>query len=702
MKKAITLILLLISPFCLVAQTAISIKPQHDTYLFKGAGTGDEITQGMEPNLISLYQPAVPQWSNIIYLKFDLNDVAKEVATAKLRLYATIKEAHTFDLFTTSLSNWAEDQLSYNNGSTLTGTASSSPIASLAVTGTNTSVGKYFEWDISVVIKDAAARGDRYISLKLQDNYRVPTSGTAIKINFSSKENIANKPELAITYRDISSFALSSLKLNGTSISGFDPTNTKYVVTLPYGSALSIAVAVAQNSSCVVSYNPATNLFGAESERTTKITSTLGTESVVFRVVFEYGPAPTDARLSGIKVDGVDIENFNKDTYTYTQNLPYTSISAPVITPLTFPYSDVIITSTNPTNILSANANDRKATISVKSKDGTATKIYTIEFIVLPKLDIFLAIGQSNMTGRAAMLAGDDAPIDGVYLLTKGGNAEVAKAPLNRYSSLEFMSVTNQIGPAFSFVKKIKAITGNNVGLVHNSLSATAISLWLKGDSSKYYDEALRRLKQMEKFGVIKGIIWHQGEGDSWRTDGGTYYLSRLKTMITDYRTDLGLPNLYFVVGQIGGWVTSYDNFNVYIVTAPTTNTNLSCVTNEGLTYDSAPSNVHFDRASYLKLGERYADLMLKNVYGITLKIDEPSVNGLNESTLAKVFSKDGILKVEEVNQDVSLSIFDTSGRTIISKPLDALRSYSFKIQSGIYIVKLSTPSKVQTVKVVL
>ena len=49
--------------------------------------------------------------------------------------------------------------------------------------------------------------------------------------------------------------------------------------------------------------------------------------------------------------------------------------------------------------------------------------------------DVFLLIGQSNMSGRAPMIDGDDAVLEGVLLLNDQGEWEPARQPLNRYAS---------------------------------------------------------------------------------------------------------------------------------------------------------------------------------------------------------------------------------------------------------------------------
>jgi hypothetical protein len=691
----ITLLFLVALPFFLFSQTTI-IFPTGDTYITKGNTTGNVFTQGMETNLYSFREPTNLVWSTVIYLKFDLQSISSAVGNAKLRLYGTAKEAHGFDVYSTSLSNWVEDQLTYNNAASLTGLASTNPVASLDVVGSTTA--KYFEWDVSTAVTAAIAKGESFITLKLQDRYAVRTTTNAmIQVVFHSKENSSGyKPQLVITPKDISAFKLSDLKLNGVTIAGFNATKVRYDVTLPYGNTAPSVSATQFSSNYTLKHTPATNLFGTESQRTTKVVNTndLATDSVVFKVVFNYAAAPTDARLDTLRLNGVDVENFNMNKLAYKNYLPYTTTVSPTIQALGFNRS-ASITITNPTN-LKGTLQERMASILVKSQDNSSSKTYTIEFEILPKLDIFLAIGQSNMSGRGILIPGDSANIANVYLLTKGANVEIAANPLNKYSSLEYMANTNLIGPANSFVKMMRDKTGNSIGIVHNSLGATKISQWMKGSTDKFYEEALRRLKEMRKFGDIKGVIWHQGEGDSWAT---TTYLASLKQMITDYRTDLSLPNLFFVVGQVGQWVTSYQTFNTVIPTVSTVITNTECASSLGLVPTGGVlTDPHFDRASQIILGERYATIMLKNVYGITAV---PAIKE-NIMKMAKIIAANKTIRIEGITQNLNVNIIDLTGKCLVKKNLHASDNYSVALPSGVYIVQLSASGNIQTMKVIL
>ena len=52
------------------------------------------------------------------------------------------------------------------------------------------------------------------------------------------------------------------------------------------------------------------------------------------------------------------------------------------------------------------------------------------------------------------------------------------------------------------------------------------------------------------KDGVLKGILWHQGEADS-RPDRAGVYEAKLHALIARLRDDLGAPDVPFIAGQM-------------------------------------------------------------------------------------------------------------------------------------------------------
>ncbi|MGJ8734646.1 MAG: sialate O-acetylesterase [Cellulophaga sp.] len=222
-------------------------------------------------------------------------------------------------------------------------------------------------------------------------------------------------------------------------------------------------------------------------------------------------------------------------------------------------------------------------------------------------MEIYLLIGQSNMAGRATIELQDKDSINNVFLFT--GNQEKpwekAANPLNKYSTIRKKIAMQKLGPGYGFAKEmIKANAGNKIGLVVNAKGGTSIEAWKPGEP--FYNEAVSQTKKALKYGVLKGIIWHQGEANASRYNT---YMSKITELITALRQDLQMPDLAFVAGQLSSDKPQRNNFNKMILELPDNVKNTGVALTEGLT---TIDSTHFDSASQRLLGKRYAEEMLK------------------------------------------------------------------------------------------
>ena len=193
--------------------------------------------------------------------------------------------------------------------------------------------------------------------------------------------------------------------------------------------------------------------------------------------------------------------------------------------------------------------------------------IYLLSFLLLQSLfafagnvkenvpssfDLYVCIGQSNMAGRATLTPEVMDTLQNVYLLNDKGNFEPAVNPLNRYSTVRKDLSMQRLGPAYGFAKEMARQTKRPVGLVVNARGGPSINSWLKGSKDGYYEEALSRVRiAMKQGGVLKSILWHQGEADCHHPEA---YKEKIIQLMTDLRNDLGMPDLPVVVGQIAQW----------------------------------------------------------------------------------------------------------------------------------------------------
>jgi hypothetical protein len=102
-------------------------------------------------------------------------------------------------------------------------------------------------------------------------------------------------------------------------------------------------------------------------------------------------------------------------------------------------------------------------------------------------------------------------------------------------------------------------------------------------------------------------MMWHQGESDSGLSTA--VYKDRLKEFIGAIRTDLGKPDLPFLIGEL--IQSSYANTRSAQRQAAAETSNASFISSVALRGDS--TTIHFDTTGQLDFGRRYAERMLQS-----------------------------------------------------------------------------------------
>lgn len=220
---------------------------------------------------------------------------------------------------------------------------------------------------------------------------------------------------------------------------------------------------------------------------------------------------------------------------------------------------------------------------------------------------VYLLIGQSNMAGRAPFNEEEAALMERCFLLNDEGNWVLAANPLNRFSTIRKDISMQRMNPGYGFSKTIlQANKDISLGLVVNAKGGTKIEQWEKG--TDFYRDAVKRALAAKETGTLKGILWHQGEGNSKNPEG---YMDKLSQLVSDLRQDLGVPNLPFVAGQIYTHPEIKPHtkqINDMLAGIADEIPFTAYVSSDGLTvYDSS----HFDTPSMKLLGKRYAEAIV-------------------------------------------------------------------------------------------
>ncbi|WP_159474987.1 sialate O-acetylesterase [Dyadobacter sp. 3J3] len=222
---------------------------------------------------------------------------------------------------------------------------------------------------------------------------------------------------------------------------------------------------------------------------------------------------------------------------------------------------------------------------------------------------LFLLAGQSNMAGRGVVENEDKTTHPRVWMLNKSNQWELAAEPLH----FDKPTVAG-VGPGLAFAKEMAKMDTNIViGLIPCAVGGSPIGVW---EPEKYYeptktypyDDAIQRTNIAMQKGILKGILWQQGESDS-DSILSIIYLTKLELLVKNFRKNLKIKDLPFVAGKIADFYIAnhaYANkVNEAIEQLPNQTKYTAVVSSAGLKHKG--DDTHFDSASARELGKRYA-----------------------------------------------------------------------------------------------
>ena len=225
---------------------------------------------------------------------------------------------------------------------------------------------------------------------------------------------------------------------------------------------------------------------------------------------------------------------------------------------------------------------------------------------------LYLLVGQSNMAGRGRIESQDLAIHPRVLCLDQNGRWVVAMDPLHTDKP-----AIAGVGLGTTFGKTMaEAHPGTVIGLIPCAVGGTTLSQWAKGAPpvepwGHLYDNAVQRTRLALKDGVLKGILWHQGEGDA--SAGATaVYRERLTRLVADFRADLQAPDVPFVAGMLGVWDperhAGRQAFNENLAGLAEWFPRAGVVSADGLEHGG--DGTHFGSPALREFGRRYAQVL--------------------------------------------------------------------------------------------
>ena len=328
-----------------------------------------------------------------------------------------------------------------------------------------------------------------------------------------------------------------------------------------------------------------------------------------------------------------------------------------------------------------------------------------------PNFHIYLAFGQSNMEGQGPIEA-QDSTVDSRFQVLWSADDGSCHQDVSEGEWIDAVPPLSHckgagLSPADYFGRTMVEKMDSNirVGIVNVSVAGCSIQLFDKDDYLTYVDKKknvnwmiqrintyggnpygrlIEMAKKAQEDGVIKGIIFHQGETDA--TD--TTWPSKVKKVYDNIIEDLGLgDDIPFLAGEVlRGGLSSGANQNISKL--PRQSKNFYVISSEGFNQAlDDGQNVHFTSQEYRDFGKRYAQKMIE-VLGDKIEPVPVSSSSVESSSAKSSSSK--AKSSSSVKSSSSKAVSSSSAKSSSSKA----KSSSSKAKSSSSKAKSSSSKK--------
>ena len=265
--------------------------------------------------------------------------------------------------------------------------------------------------------------------------------------------------------------------------------------------------------------------------------------------------------------------------------------------------------------------------------------------------DVFLAAGQSNMSGYSGNLINPEAPSDRVHLF---GNDYVWKRgtePMD--GGTDQVDLVSSEAPLHSlmlrFAKELEQAAGVPIAVIPGPLGGTNLYAQWQRDAADHahrgtlYGSLLHRARAQAYATPPRGLLWYQGESDAGR--GTALYRADLERLMAQYREDLAHPGLWFGIVQLA----TYDAANLQ-TWLPIQEAQRQTVLADPQSVLAAAVDlprsdaIHLSVAGYKTLGARLARELAEHAYGLPVDASAQLVSARitgNQRTIELVYDRD-------------------------------------------------------------
>lgn len=226
---------------------------------------------------------------------------------------------------------------------------------------------------------------------------------------------------------------------------------------------------------------------------------------------------------------------------------------------------------------------------------------------------VFILAGQSNMAGRGKVEPMDTIPDPRILTINKTGEVILAKEPLHFYEP-----TLTGLDCGLSFGKKLLNYIPDSVSilLLPTAVGGSAIQQWI-GDETYRNVSLFSNFKEKtaigKQHGIIKAILWHQGESDSASPETIEIYDKQLGVLFSKFRTEVGNPTLSICFGRLGSFSKtdeSWQAINAKMEDYQKTDPFSYLIQTKNLNHKG--DFIHFDSEGQRDMGVSYAKAFLQ------------------------------------------------------------------------------------------
>ena len=224
---------------------------------------------------------------------------------------------------------------------------------------------------------------------------------------------------------------------------------------------------------------------------------------------------------------------------------------------------------------------------------------------------VFIMAGQSNMAGRGIVESEDTVSDKRIFSINKDGQIIIAKEPLHFY---EPERTGLDCGLSFAKTLITKIPDSISILIIPTAIGGSSIRQWL-GDSVfrnvKLFSNFLSKVEIAKQNGIIKGILWHQGESDA-NENNIPVHKERLHLLFSKFRTEIGNNALPVLLGELGSFSNNPADFNLInkaIHDYAAEDKNSRVISTKDL--KDKGDHLHFDSEGQRTMGKRFANAYL-------------------------------------------------------------------------------------------